>query len=66
MVYRVAVIEVEGGSDKWLDGRRKDSVPIVEALRAQGVEAEILCFRPEWVNDLHAHMYGQFDATSAV
>lgn len=62
MVYRVAVIEVEGGSDKWLDGRRKDSVPIVEALRAQGVEAEILCFRPEWVNDLHAHMYGQFDA----
>lgn len=62
MGYRVAVFEVEGGSDKWLDGHRKDTVPIAEALRARGVDTEILCFRPEWMNDLHSHLFGRFDA----
>lgn len=62
MSYRVVVFEVEGGSDKWLDGRRKDSMPIVEALRKTGVEAEVLVFRPEWINDLNHHIIGKVDA----
>lgn len=62
MTYRVAVFEVEGGSDKWLNGRRKDTLPIVTALRDRGIDADILCFRPEWVNDLHMHMFGRYDA----
>lgn len=62
MTYRVAVFEVEGGSDKWLSGRRKDTMPIVSALRERGVETDILVFRPDWINDLNLHMFGRYDA----
>lgn len=62
MTYRVAVFEVEGGADKWLSGRRKDTMPIVSALRDKGVETDILVFRPEWINDLNLHMFGRYDA----
>ena len=62
MVYRVAIIEVEGGSDKWLSGRRKDTLPIVRALQARGVETDILVYRPDWVNELNLHMVGHYDA----
>lgn len=61
MSYRVAVFEVEGGSDKWIDGHRKDTMPIVNALRDRGVQAEVLYFRPEWINDLNGYLYGTFD-----
>jgi hypothetical protein len=56
------LFEVEGGSDKWLSGRRKDTLPIVRALQARGVEADILVYRPEWVNELNLHMVGHYDA----
>lgn len=62
MAYRVAIFEVEGGSDKWLDGRRKDTMPIVNALQQRGIEAEVLVYRPEFVNDLGLYMFGRFDA----
>lgn len=62
MSYRVVIFEVEGGTDKWLDGRRKDSMPIVRALERIGIEAEVLCFRPEWINDLNLHIIGEVDA----
>ena len=61
MSYRVAVFEVEGGSDKWIDGHRKDTMPIVNALRDRGVHAEVLYYRPEWINDLYAYTHGKFD-----
>ena len=62
MAFRVAIFEVEGGSDKWLDGRRKDTMPIVRALTARGIETEVLVYRPEFVNDLGLYMFGRFDA----
>jgi len=62
MTFRVAVFESEGGSDKWLSGRRKDTLPIVRALQAKGVEADILAYRPGWVNELNMHMVGHYDA----
>lgn len=62
VAFRVAVLEVEGGSDKWLSGRRKDTLPIVRALQARGVETDILVYRPEWVNELNLHMVGHYDA----
>eukprot|EP00755_Sulcionema_specki_P036806 Sspe_Gene.259::Locus_85_Transcript_1_2_Confidence_0.667_Length_1413::g.259::m.259 len=48
----VVVIECEGGSDKWFDGHRKDTQPIVDALQAQGVRAEVLFYRDEWADKL--------------
>lgn len=60
--YRVVIFEAEGGTDKWLDGHRKDTMPIAKALEAQGVEVEVLYFRPEWINDLYQHLYGRVDA----
>ena len=33
---RVVFFEAEGGSDKWLDGHRRDTQPIVFALKARG------------------------------
>lgn len=62
MSHRVCVFEVESGTDKWLNGRRKDTMPIVTALRERGVHVEILCFRPEWINDLNQYCIGNFDA----
>lgn len=61
MAYKVAVFEVEGGSDKWLNGRRKDTLPIVRALRERGVETDILVFRRDWINDLNLHLFGRYD-----
>ncbi len=52
MQHRVVIFEVEGGSDKWFDGHRKDSVPIVESLHRQGWDAEVLYYRPEWAQQL--------------
>lgn len=62
MSFRVAVIEVEGGRDKWLSGRRKDTLPIVGALQQRGVETHVLVYRPEWSDELTAYMVGTYDA----
>ncbi len=62
MSYKVCIFEVEGGSDKWLNGHRKDTVPIAESLEKLGVETDILYFRPEWVNDLNHYCIGRYDA----
>jgi len=61
-VFHVAVLEAEGGTDKWLSGRRKDTLPIVRSLQARGVETDILVYRPDWVNELNLHMFGHYDA----
>ncbi len=48
MKKHIIVFEAEGGSDKWIDGHRKDTMPIVNALKAKGWEAEVVYFRDEW------------------
>ncbi len=48
MKKHIIVFEAEGGSDKWLDGHRKDTMPIVNALKAKGWSAEVIYFRDEW------------------
>ena len=32
----IVVFEVEGGNDKQFNGHRKDTLPIVDAIKAQG------------------------------
>ncbi|QRQ67164.1 hypothetical protein I6J28_00005, partial [Corynebacterium tuberculostearicum] len=42
----IVVFEVEGGSDKGADGHRKDTMPIVDAIKEQGWNAEVIYFQP--------------------
>jgi len=48
MKYRVVIFEAEGGSDKDLDGHRRDTMPIVNALKERGWDAQVIYFRDEW------------------
>lgn len=61
MGYRVVVIEVEGGSDKWIDGHRKDTMPIIESLRDLGVDADVRYYRPDWKDQLVEDLVGWCD-----
>lgn len=44
MGKKVIFFEVKGGSDKGLDGYRKDTMPMVNALQQRGQEAEVIFF----------------------
>ena len=59
---RVVFFEAEGGSDKWLDGHRRDTQPIVFALKARGWDAEIVFYRDEWKERIIEYCAGRFDA----
>jgi hypothetical protein len=57
----IVVFEVEGGSDKSIDGHRRDTMPIVNAIKAAGWHAEVLFFRPEWADELFSYVAANFD-----
>lgn len=48
MKKHIIVFEAEGGSDKWIDGHRKDTMPIINAIKSKGWDAEVVYFRDEW------------------
>ena len=58
----IVVFEVEGGSDKYLDGHRKDTMPIVNSILETGWHAEVVYFRPEWREDIFTYVSENFDA----
>ena len=41
---KVIFFEVQGGSDKGPDGHRKDTMPMVDALKQREQEAEVIFF----------------------
>lgn len=59
---RVVFFEAEGGSDKWLDGHRRDTQPIVFALKARGWDSEIVFYRDEWKEKILEYCEERFDA----
>lgn len=59
---RVVVFEVEGGADKGPDGHRRDTLPIVRALRARGWDAEVLFYTDAARAALTAHAAASADA----
>ncbi|MDY5786243.1 Cj0069 family protein [Corynebacterium sp.] len=61
MKKAIVVFEVEGGSDKYFNGHRKDTMPIVEAIHAKGWHAEVVFYRPEWSEAIFAHVSDNFD-----
>ena len=58
----IVVFEVEGGSDKFIDGHRKDTMPIVNAIKDAGWHAEVVYYRPEWTEVLFEYVSSNFDA----
>lgn len=56
----IVVFEVEGGSDKYIDGHRKDTMPIVNAIKEAGWDAEVVFYRPEWTEDLFTYVSENF------
>ena len=51
MKKNIVFFEARGGSDKGPDGYRKDTMPMVNALRAKGWNAEVIFFTDEILRD---------------
>ena len=62
MKKNVVVLEAEGGSDKWIDGHRKDTMPIINAIKEQGFNAEAIFFRDEWKDTIYKYILDGADA----
>ena len=61
MQRRVVFFEAEGGTDKWLDGHRRDTQPIIFALKARGWDSEIIFYRDEWKATILDYCADRFD-----
>ena len=61
MKKHIIVFEAEGGSDKWIDGHRKDTMPIVNAIIAKGWTAEVVYFRDEWKDVIYDYTLEKAD-----
>ncbi|RNE49047.1 Cj0069 family protein [Corynebacterium alimapuense] len=56
----IVVFEVEGGSDKHIDGHRRDTMPVVNAIKDAGWDSEVVFYRPEWTEDLFSYVSENF------
>ena len=61
MKKSVVFFEVEGGNDKGPDGHRKDTMPMVEALRAKGWNAEVVYYSDSKFDELTTSIPEKFD-----
>ncbi len=61
MKKHIIVFEAEGGSDKWIDGHRKDTMPIINALKSKGWDAEVVYFRDEWKDVIYDYAVEKAD-----
>jgi len=62
MKKNIVIFEAEGGSDKWIDGHRKDTMPILNAIKAKGWGCEVVYFRDEWKDVIFDYAKDNFDA----
>ena len=62
MHQAIVIFEVEGGSDKGPDGHRRDTMPIVDALRGAGWHAEVIYYHPDRAAEIFDTVVGGFDA----
>ena len=53
---KVIFFEVQGGSDKGPDGHRKDTMPMVDALKQREQEAEVIFFDIERRDEIFAYV----------
>lgn len=61
MKRSVVFFEVEGGNDKGPDGHRRDTMPMIEALRQQGWNADVVYYRESDFDDLLKRIPEQYD-----
>ena len=62
MKKNVVFFEVRGGSDKGPDGHRRDTMPMVNALKAQGWDAEVIFYSDEDKDDILTRVVNAADA----
>ncbi|WP_298074347.1 Cj0069 family protein [uncultured Corynebacterium sp.] len=62
MHKNIVVFEVQGGNDKGEDGHRRDTMPIVEAIREKGWGAEVVYFDPEKTSEIYEDVAAKYDA----
>ena len=62
MKKNVVFFESEGGSDKGDDGHRRDTIPMVNALKAQGWDAEIIFYSDAEKENIIKKSVAEFDA----
>ncbi len=56
MTTKVVFFEVPGGTDKWLNGYRKDTMPMVDALKKRGQDAEVIFFDIEKKDEIFEYV----------
>lgn len=61
MKKNIVIFEAEGGSDKWIDGHRKDTMPILNAIKSKGWDCEVVYFRDEWKDSIYDYAVSNFD-----
>ena len=61
MKKNIVFFEVRGGSDKGEDGYRKDTMPMVYALKEKGWGAEVIFFEVGKKDEIYAFVKGNFD-----
>ena len=61
MKKNIVFFEVRGGSDKGEDGYRKDTMPMVNALKDKGWGAEVIFFEVGKKDEIYAFVKGNFD-----
>ena len=61
MKKNIVFFEVRGGSGKGEDGYRKDTMPMVNALKAKGQNAEEIFFAVGKNNEIYNYVKENFD-----
>ncbi|MCW0224429.1 Cj0069 family protein [Campylobacter lari] len=62
MKKNIVFFEVRGGSDKGEDGHRKDTMPMVNALKEQGWNAEVIFFEVDKKDEIYEYVKNNADA----
>lgn len=62
MHKHIVVFEVEGGNDKGPDGHRKDTMPIVDSVKAKGWGAEVVYYHPDNADEIFEKVSTTADA----
>lgn len=61
MKKNIVFFEVRGGSDKGDDGYRKDTMPMVNALKDKGFNAEVIFFEIGKKDEIYSYVKNNFD-----
>jgi len=61
MYRRIVIFEAEGGSDKCMNGHRRDTRPILNAIKEKDWDSEVVYYRDEWNDLIFDYVSTKFD-----